>query len=61
MEIKLHWNKSVAAKSCLVWYLLLQKIDWNKSATATVSLENLVRNVLKENKFRKKTYKSAVW
>ena len=38
-----------------------EKIHWNKSVTAKVSLENLVRNVLKENKFWKKTFKSVVW
>ena len=38
-----------------------EKIHWNKSVTAKVSLENLVRNVLKENKLWKKTFKSAVW
>ena len=38
-----------------------EKIHWNKSVAAKFSLENLVRNVLKENKFWKKTFKSAVW
>ena len=28
---------------------------------ATVSLENWDRNVLKENKFWKKTFKAAIW
>ena len=59
---KLHWNKSVAAKVCFVWYLFLPKkyTGWNKSVTAKVSLENLARDVLKENKLWKKTSKSAV-
>ena len=38
-----------------------RELHWNKSVTAKVSLENLVRNVMKENKLWKKTFKSAVW
>ena len=59
---KLHWNMSVTAKVCLVWYLLLRKkkMHWDKSVTAKILLKNLVRNVPKENKLWKKTFKSAV-
>ena len=38
-----------------------EKLRWNKSLTAKVSLENLVGNVLKENKLWNRTFKSAVW
>ena len=38
-----------------------EKLHWKKSVTAKVSLENLVRNVLKENMLWKRTFKSAVW
>ena len=43
-----------------------RKLHWNKrvtaKVTAKVSLENLVRNILNENKFWKRTFKkSVVW
>ena len=38
-----------------------EKLHWSKSVTAKVSLENLVRNVLKENKLWNRTFKSASW
>ena len=38
-----------------------KKCHWNKSVTAKVSLENLARNVLTENKLWNRTFKSAVW
>ena len=45
--------KSLTAKVCLVWPYFYQKLLWNKSVRAKVSLENLVRNVLKESKFER--------
>ena len=47
---KITLKKSVTAKICLGCSLLLQNITQNKSVTAKVSLENLARNALKENK-----------
>ena len=38
-----------------------EKPHWNKGLTAKVSLENLVRNDLKENKLWNITFKSAGW
>ena len=38
-----------------------KKLLWNKNVTGKVSLENLVRNVLKENKLWNRTFKSTVW
>ena len=35
------------------------KLHWNKSVTAIVCLENLVKNVLEENKLWNRTFKSA--
>ena len=37
---KIHWNKSLTAKICLVWSLLLGKNYTEKGVTAKVSLEN---------------------
>ena len=50
---KLQWNKSEAVKVCLIWSLLQQK-NYNVTKArqlAKVSLENLVRNVLKKTRF----------
>ena len=38
-----------------------RKLDPNKRVTAKVSLENLLRNVLKENQLWNRAFKSTVW
>ena len=58
---KLHSNKCVTDKVCLVWSLILRQLYSNKSIAANVSLKNLVRKVLNENNLWNSTFKSVFW
>ena len=55
------WQLKFAQSDSACLIPMSTKKYWNKSTTAKVLLENLVRNDLKENKLWKKTFKSAVW